>query len=871
MTSTSFTGRQRRRRTRRSVRIAERVAQALISIGGVGTILAVALIFVFLVWVIAPLFSSGKLSAGPQLASAEASQPLAIGLDAHSQLLWTLESTGGLVVTELSGGAQLQRLQLQSETGQPPSAVAFTPARDMLALGYADGFIQTASLRFKDRFLQSEEAQDWRAGKSAEQRLRPSVDGNSIYVETSRGEVRQSSFEIQLDSAIQPHGESAVRLVDASRSPRGVVLALLTADGQLSIDQVTKRYDMLEDREIVEPAMIPVPYAAPAGAGEPRWLVLDDLGRRLFVAWESGWLQCYGVGEDERASLLDERQTLPTGASRLTSLAPLVGKRTLALADDSGQLATWFVTRGEDGVERLIRAHSLPAAAEQHYLSLSSSPRSRLLAAIDGGGQVSVIQPTAANLIARVALDASAAERLNPAHMRLAFSDAQDALFASDGGRLQRLNLQLGHPEATLASLFLPVLYEDYPKPSHAWQSTGGSNDFEPKLGMTPLVFGTLKATLYSLLFGAPIALLAAIFTSEYLKGRLRSSVKATLELMASLPSVVLGFLAAILIAPFVRDHLAAVIALFAALPLALLLGAHLWQLLPRERVLRWSGWQRFLGVLSALLLSLPLAFWLGPTLERLLFGGDIKAWLRAGQGPGRAGWWLLFLPLGGLATLLLFGSVLGARIRRVMLGRSPRQQAWLELVKLVVGLVCAGLIALLLAFLVGDGLGVDPRGTLIGPYDERNALVVGFVMGFAIIPIIYTLAEDALSSVPQHLREASLGAGATPWQTAIRVIVPTAMSGLFSALMIGLGRAVGETMIVLMATGGTAIIDWNVFNGFRTLSANIATELPEAAAGSTHYRVLFLAGFVLFLITFILNSLAELVRQRFRRRAFQL
>jgi phosphate transport system permease protein len=143
--------------------------------------------------------------------------------------------------------------------------------------------------------------------------------------------------------------------------------------------------------------------------------------------------------------------------------------------------------------------------------------------------------------------------------------------------------------------------------------------------------------------------------------------------------------------------------------------------------------------------------------------------------------------------------------------------------------------------------------------------------MGFAIIPIIYTLAEDALSSVPQHLRLGSLGAGATPWQTARRIIIPTAMSGLFSAVMIGLGRAVGETMIVLMATGNTSVMQMNWFNGLRTLSANIATEMPEAVAGGTHYRVLFLAALTLFAITFVLNSVAEAVRQRFRKRAFQL
>jgi phosphate transport system permease protein len=144
-------------------------------------------------------------------------------------------------------------------------------------------------------------------------------------------------------------------------------------------------------------------------------------------------------------------------------------------------------------------------------------------------------------------------------------------------------------------------------------------------------------------------------------------------------------------------------------------------------------------------------------------------------------------------------------------------------------------------------------------------------VMGFAIIPNIYTLAEDALNSVPSQLRAASLAAGATPWQTAIWVVLPTAMSGVFAACMIGMGRAVGETMIVVMAAGNTPVLDWNIFNGLRTLSANIAVELPEAVIDGTLYRMLFLAALTLFILTFIINTIAEVIRQRFRKRAFQL
>jgi phosphate transport system permease protein len=151
--------------------------------------------------------------------------------------------------------------------------------------------------------------------------------------------------------------------------------------------------------------------------------------------------------------------------------------------------------------------------------------------------------------------------------------------------------------------------------------------------------------------------------------------------------------------------------------------------------------------------------------------------------------------------------------------------------------------------------------------YDSRNSIVISFALGFAVIPIIFTITEDALSNVPPSLKAASLALGASRWQTVWRVVLPSASPGIFAAVMIGLGRAVGETMIVLMATGNTPIMDLSIFNGMRPLSANIAVEIPEAPHGDTLYRVLFLSAVLLFILTFILNTVAEVVRQRLRRK----
>ncbi|MBD1573585.1 ABC transporter permease subunit [Vibrio sp. S17_S38] len=151
--------------------------------------------------------------------------------------------------------------------------------------------------------------------------------------------------------------------------------------------------------------------------------------------------------------------------------------------------------------------------------------------------------------------------------------------------------------------------------------------------------------------------------------------------------------------------------------------------------------------------------------------------------------------------------------------------------------------------------------------FDQRNALIVGFAMGFAVIPTIFTIAEDAIFSVPKHLSDGASALGATPWQCLTTVVLATASPGIFSAVMMGLGRAVGETMIVLMATGNTPVMDWNILEGMRTLSANIAIEMPESQVGGSHFRLLFLSAFLLFVFTFIVNSIAEVVRQRLREK----
>ena len=369
----------------------------------------------------------------------------------------------------------------------------------------------------------------------------------------------------------------------------------------------------------------------------------------------------------------------------------------------------------------------------------------------------------------------------------IGLSPRADYLVAQDNkDKIHVWEVHNEHPEVSLHSLWGKVWYENYPEPEFIWQSSSASADFEPKFSLTPLAFGTFKAAFYAMLVAIPIAILGAIYTAYFMSPGMRGIVKPTIEIMEALPTVILGFLAGLWLAPAVEANLPGMLMIFFIVPTAIVISAYVWhRFVPKEVKYKIpDGWE-------AALLILPIVF---------------------------AGWFALFL---------------SQPIEAAFFGGDTRQ------------------------WLTDQGIG----------FDQRNALVVGMAMGLAVIPSIFSITEDAVFNVPKHLTSGSLALGATRWQTMTRVVILTASPAIFSAIMIGMGRAVGETMIVLMATGNTAIMDFSIFEGLRTMSANIAVEMPESEVGSTHFRILFLSGLVLFLLTFFFNTLAEVVRHQLRRK----
>jgi phosphate transport system permease protein len=225
----------------------------------------------------------------------------------------------------------------------------------------------------------------------------------------------------------------------------------------------------------------------------------------------------------------------------------------------------------------------------------------------------------------------------------------------------------------------------------------------------------------------------------------------------------------------------------------------------------------------------------------------------------------LIPLVVGSLKVTLigLFFSVplaVGAAIYVSQLAR-PRVREWVKpAIELLSGIpsVVIGFFGLLvMASFLQWAFGYQTR---------LNAFVAGIALGFAVIPMVFTIAEDALTSVPQSYTQAALALGASRWQTAWQVVLPSALPGVFAATVLGFGRAIGETMVVLMICSAS-VMSWSVFDSARTITATIAAEMAEAVAGGNHYRILFLLGALLFAVTFVSNMAGDVVIHRLKKK----
>lgn len=732
-------------RLRRRLRI-DKIAHVCVSFGGIAVILTILAILFVIVAAVAPLaWPASATLRGVQTAALPA-PPLAIAVDDRRSVCAAFVPHG-LAWVPLGGsavpaGAETAQTALRRLLGEANIVSAAPYGADGYALGLSDGRCIPVRLRLISTF------QNGVRGTRVLLKPAPAIDALTDHVPVRVLAYRTSEQDSMLVVGSGPRELSIFRVLPAA------------PDGNADAPQIQR-------------TILPLQIE-----GELRCLAVDEHGEELYAGTSCGHIVRARTDSKDGAQVVERLPALGP-KEEVTSLSLLLGHRTLISGGSRGTVSSWVVVKDDDGPSRLRRVHDFPGPPEA-AIAIAPSRRNKGFLTLHGAGDIQLHYATGGRALLRLAATGRPCGQI-------ALAPKGDGVLAvSPDGTVHDWDLHNPHPEVSLHTLFGRVWYEGYAAPEFVWQSSSGSDDFEPKFSLVPLLYGTFKGTFYALIIAVPIALLAALYASQFMHPTLRHTVKPIIELMAALPSVVLGFLAGLWLAPLVERILPGLLLSTLILPAAVLMSLLLWQRMPIRLRRRVPTGAECLLLLPVLILAGAAALSAGGWIEAWMPAGDCRVWLR---------------------------TVLGI------------------------------------------------------PYDQRNSLVVGFAMGFAVIPVIFTIAEDSLSNVPPHLSAGALALGATPWQSVLSVVLPAASPGIFSAVMIGFGRAIGETMIVLMATGNTPVMDPSLFSGFRALSANIAVELPEAPDGSTHFRVLFLAALLLFIFTFLVNTCAEVIRLRLRRR----
>ncbi len=736
----------------------DRFMGVFIRFGGIAVIIAVIGIFFFIAKVAVPLFKAPDVEEAGEVQAGIV--PPVIGIDERGEMPFIYE--GGSKVTFLNFvGDSPKELIVPGLVDASITAYAFDTVKQRLVYGLEDGRVGSFLIDY-ERVYNEDATKSW---------LEPKVIEEPVFaVEHGEGPVTAVSYGDSSD----PEDPNGARLIVVRRGEG--------ADASVSVVKLMMKKGLIGAAKL---KMVGQSDLSSGLSGTPIMVRASSNGSMILVVNENGDIDYFARDVLE----VNKVQTFhPFEGEVPQQLDLLYGGVSIILTSRDGQQQQWSLFRETEEADRTFGYVKEFPALPKGEVVFANSLRNRSFIA-GAGNYLSLRYSTSGDVRWEQEVDYKPVASIID-------GKSKHLIVAGDDGAIHRYAIDDPHPEASPKAFFGKVVYEGYAEGEFRWQSTGGTSDFEPKFSLMPLIFGSLKGTFYALLFSIPVALLAAVFSAAFLPHSVKRVIKPMMEIMASLPSVVIGFLAAFWLAPVLQYRVPSVLLMVLMVPISVLIIGYYWGRLPVALRNRFDGGQEWMLVLPVMFLFSWLGWMLGPVIESWFF-----VYTDPNTGKKIADftmWW--------------------------------------------------------------------PQATGMN-YEQRNSLVVGFMMGFAVIPVIFTIAEDALSNVPKSLTAASAALGANRWQVVWTIMLPVASSGIFSALMIGFGRAVGETMILVMAAGGTPVMEGNIFNGMRTLAANIAIELPEAAVDSTHYRTLFLSAVVLFVLTSVMNTIAEVLRQRLRER----
>ena len=778
----------------------DKIAARVITIGGLSIIGFILLVFFYLFRQVVPLFSTASVETLWHQSLSANDDLLFMDINEHNDVIIKMHQDGKVSFYDLRRSITLQTSRLPIKNIVAFSADA--PVNQLVFLTDDSGSVLPIGYEFTDDF-------------------------------TSDSRITKGSLTYPLGRSLIEVSQAPIKLISSLSDERSTTIIAFDEAGRLSGKRIFKQENLItgvisRDEEVIR---------MPSIDFVPDFIQLFDRQDHFLVATKDGKSLLININRESSLASITQQLTLSEN-SELQDIEIMLGSESLLSADSHGDIRQWFLVRHlpqldtldtsaersstgtsttenslENGREnnlrqqlllQNIRSFKLPlpspsaspssnpspsseqAQSAQPYDSPSISTRiiavrnsKSFLVLMENGRLIFINAPSGKQSInykiANSAADVAA----------LAISSRSDGIIVAEyNGEHTVLAVDNPHPDISISRLFKDLWYEGYEKPKYIWQSTSGDNDFEPKYSLVPLTFGTLKAAMYAMIFSAPLAIAGAIYTAFFMGPRLRRKIKPIIEMMEAFPTVILGFIAGIIMAPYFEKHLPGIITIFLLMPVAVVLFGLCFRLL-RTKFARLTGASEVVIIVPVIIAIAFLLLKISPAMELFLFDGDVRSWL--------------------------------------------------------------------------NNRGID--------YNQRNAMVVGAAMGLAVIPTIYSIAEDAIFSVPKLMVNGAYALGATPMQNVMGIVLPAALSGILSALMIGFGRAVGETMIVLMATGNTPVMSASIFTGMRTLAANIAVELPEAAGGSSHFRVLFLCGLLLLVFTFFINTIAEIIRHRIRKR----